>query len=136
MEEEEGLNPKLDKAVTVFGIIMAAVILIVIIYLIGSVFGLFRYRDKGDKENSESQQTESQIDTETQADTQTLVTMVNLIDKMKEDAQDELDQMGLYMFVIATQKSDKPAGTILDQDIHIMVLKKLKRTVNYLQMVH
>ena len=116
-EEEEGLNPKLDKAVTVFGIIMAAVILIVIIYLIGSVFGLFRYRDKGDKENSESQQTESQIDTETQADTQTLVTMVNLIDKMKEDAQDELDQMGLYMFVIATQKSDKPAGTILDQDI-------------------
>ena len=35
-EEESGLNPKFDKAVTIMGIVMAAIILIVIIYLNGN----------------------------------------------------------------------------------------------------
>ena len=58
-EEESGLNPKFDKAVTIMGIVMAAVILIVIIYLIGSVFGLFRFSSKP----SDSQNTETQTET-------------------------------------------------------------------------
>lgn len=123
-EDEEGLNPKLDKAVTIFGIIMAAVILIVIIYLIGSVFGLFRYRDKGEEaKDSESQQTESQMESESEpqsqaeSESQKSVPMIRVIDMLKDEAQDRLDQMGLYMFVIAVQKSDKPEGTIIDQDI-------------------
>lgn len=119
-DDEEGLNPKLDKAVTIFGIIMAAVILIVIIYLIGSVFGLFRYRDRGEGEkNTESQRTESQQPTETQSESQEEQTfpMIRLVGMTKDEAQQKLDELGLYMFVIAVQKSDQPKDAILEQDI-------------------
>lgn len=113
-EEESGLNPKFDKAVTIMGIVMAAVILIVIIYLIGSVFGLFRFRSK----DSDSQNTQTQTETQTESETQTeqLVAVENVTGRTKEEAQSALEAQGFFMFVIAEQKSDKPAGTVIEQD--------------------
>lgn len=113
-EEESGLNPKFDKAVTIMGIVMAAIILIVIIYLIGSVFGLFRFRSK----DSDSQNTQTQTETQTESETQTeqLVAVENVTGRTKEEAQSALEAQGFFMFVIAEQKSDKPAGTVIEQD--------------------
>ena len=113
-EEETGLNPKFDKAVTIMGIVMAAIILIVIIYLIGSVFGLFRFRSK----DSDSQNTQTQTETQTESETQTeqLVAVENVTGRTKEEAQSALEAQGFFMFVIAEQKSDKPAGTVIEQD--------------------
>lgn len=114
-EEESGLNPKFDKAVTIMGIVMAAIILIVIIYLIGSVFGLFRFSSKPNQQNSETQ-TETQTESESETQTEAMVAVENVIGRMKEEAQNALEAQNLYMFVIAEQKSDQPAGTIIDQD--------------------
>lgn len=113
-EEETGLNPKFDKAVTIMGIVMAAIILIVIIYLIGSVFGLFRFRSK----DSDSQNTQTQTETQTESETQSeqLVAVENVTGRTKEEAQSALEAQGFFMFVIAEQKSDKPAGTVIEQD--------------------
>lgn len=113
-EEESGLNPKFDKAVTIMGIVMAAVILIVIIYLIGSVFGLFRFSSKP----SDSQNTETQTETQTEIQTQTeqMVVVENVTGLNQEAAKNAIEAQGLYMFVIAQQKSDKPAGTVIEQD--------------------
>lgn len=114
-EEETGLNPKFDKAVTIMGIVMAAIILIVIIYLIGSVFGLFRFNSKPTTPNSETQtQTETETETESQSDK--MVAVENVTGLMQEEAKNALEAQNLYMFVIAEQKSDKPAGTVLEQD--------------------
>lgn len=62
-EENDGklLNPKMDKAITIMGIVTAVIIVIVIIYLALSVFGVFKFSGK---KNSESQQTETQTESE------------------------------------------------------------------------
>ncbi len=115
-EEETGLNPKFDKAVTIMGIVMAAIIVIVIIYLIGSVFGLFRFGSKTpDSQNTETQ-TESQTETQTESQTETMIAVENVTGLTQEEAQNALEAQKLYMFVIAEQKSDKPAGTVIEQD--------------------
>ena len=115
-EEESGLNPKFDKAVTIMGIVMAAIILIVIIYLIGSVFGLFRFSSKpSDSQNTETQ-TETQTESQTESQTEKMIAVENVTGLSQEDAQNALEAQGLYMFVIAEQKSDKTAGTIIEQD--------------------
>ncbi|MCM1430289.1 MAG: Stk1 family PASTA domain-containing Ser/Thr kinase [Muribaculaceae bacterium] len=130
-EEDDGLSPRMDKAMTIMGIVFAAVILIVIIYLIGSVFDLFRFGGGSDK-NTETQQTETQTESEfeTQTESENLVQMISLLDLTQEDAQSRLEPMGLYLFVVATQKSDKPAGTILDQDIQAGTMVPEGTTVN------
>ena len=104
-DEKEGLSPKMDKAMTIMGIVVFVVILAVIIYLVGSFFGLFRFGSNSSK------------NTETQTQTQTQPVMVqNVCGKLQEEAQSELEAQGLYMFVIQEQKSDQPEGTVLNQD--------------------
>ncbi len=112
-DDDEGLNPKMDKVVTILGIVVAAVILIVIIYLIGSFFGLFRF--SGKQEDSEPTQTESQTETQTQSEEE-MFAVKDVYGKSQEEAQQLLEQQGLYMFVVAEQKSDLPKGTIVGQD--------------------
>ena len=99
--------------VTILGIVVAAVILIVIIYLIGSFFGLFRF--SGKQEDSEPTQTESQTETQTQSEEE-MFAVKDVYGKSQEEAQQLLEQQGLYMFVVAEQKSDLPKGTIVGQD--------------------
>jgi serine/threonine-protein kinase len=116
-EDEEGLNPKLDKAITIMGIVAAVVMLLVIIYLVGTMaFGLFRFG--GSQKDTQPTQTESQTESQSESETgsQEPVVVTNVCGDTKEDAQEKLEAQGLYMFVIATQKSDQPEGTVLDQD--------------------
>lgn len=111
-DDDEGLNPKMDKVVTIMGIVVAAVILIVIIYLVGSFFGLFRF---GGKNNDSETQTESQTETQTESEDE-MIPVEDVYGKTQEEAQQILEGQGLYMFVIAEQKSDQPKGTIIEQD--------------------
>ena len=69
-DDDDGklLNPKMDKAITIMGIVTAVIIVIVIIYLALSVAGVFKF---GGKKNSESQQTESQTQTESESESET-----------------------------------------------------------------
>ena len=50
-DDDDGklLNPKMDKAITIMGIVTAVIIVIVIIYLALSVAGVFKF---GGKKNS------------------------------------------------------------------------------------
>lgn len=113
-EDDEGLNPKMDKAVTIMGIVVAAVILIVIIYLIGSFFGLFRFSSQ--KADTQASETQTETEPETEPGTEELVVVTNVCGDTQEEAQAKLEAQGLYMFVIAVQKSDQPEGTVLEQD--------------------
>lgn len=121
--EDNSLSPKMDKAVTIMGILIAGVILIVIVYLLGSVFNLFRAGTPGGSAGTDTEsaakpsESESESQTQPQDDPEKLVDMINLVGRSQEEALQMLDAIGLNMFVIASQKSDKPAGTVLDQDI-------------------
>ena len=109
-DEDDGddklLNPKMDKAVTIMGIVTAVIILIVVVYLIGSIFGLFRF---GSSKNTETE-------TETQTETETEVEMIKVIGMTVDEAQAKLKDMGITVVVSGTQESDEEAGTILSQD--------------------
>ena len=109
-DEDDGddklLNPKMDKAVTIMGIVTAVIILIVVLYLIGSIFGLFRF---GSSKNTETE-------TETQTETETEVEMIKIIGMTVDEAQAKLEDMGITVVVSGTQESDEEAGTILSQD--------------------
>lgn len=124
-DDEEGfINPKLDKGITILGIVMAIVILIVIIYLIGSVFGTFRFSNKKDKETqqTETKQTETESESESETDseeeTETMVPMIKVVGMNEEDAKKNLEQIGLLMFVVEYQSSTEPDGTVLTQSVN------------------
>ena len=120
-DDEEGfINPKLDKGITILGIVMAIVILIVIIYLIGSVFGTFRFSNKKDKETqqTETQQTETESETDSEEETETMVPMIKVVGMNEEDAKKNLEQIGLLMFVVEYQSSTEPDGTVLTQSVN------------------
>ena len=104
--EDKLLNPKMDKAVTIMGIVTAVIILIVVVYLIGSIFGLFRF---GSSKNTETE-------TETQTETETEVEMIKIIGMTVDEAQAKLEDMGITVVVSGTQESDEEDGTILSQD--------------------
>lgn len=112
--EESGLNPKLDKAMTIMGIVALAVIVIVIIYLI---VGAMKLINPGKSNESQTTQTETQTESQTDSqDTEKMIVVENVCGQTKEEAQRTLEAQGLYMFEAAQQKSDQPAGTILEQD--------------------
>lgn len=119
-EENDGklLNPKMDKAITIMGIVTAVIIVIVIIYLALSVFGVFKFSGK---KNSESQQTETQTESESESESETEKEgqMVDIRGMSVDDAQERVDRLNLDLTVFAyeTRQSDEEEGTILEQDV-------------------
>lgn len=121
-DDDDGklLNPKMDKAITIMGIVTAVIIVIVIIYLALSVAGVFKF---GGKKNSESQQTESQTQTESESESETQTEtegqMIDIRGMSVDDAQKAVDRLKLDLTVFAfeTKQSDEKDGTILDQDV-------------------
>ena len=121
-DDDDGklLNPKMDKAITIMGIVTAVIIVIVIIYLALSVAGVFKF---GGKKNSESQQTESQTQTESESESETQTEtegqMIDIRGMSVDDAQKAVDRLKLDLTVFAfeTKQSDVKDGTILEQDV-------------------
>lgn len=121
-EENDGklLNPKMDKAITIMGIVTAVIIVIVIIYLALSVFGVFKFSGK---KNSESQQTETQTESESESESESETEkegqMVDIRGMSVDDAQEKVDRLNLDLTVFAyeTRLSDEEEGTILEQDV-------------------
>ena len=128
-EEDEnagGLNPKMEKAVTIMGIVVAIIIVFIIIYLMGSFFGLFKFG--GSSTNKTTTQTESEIETETETETETekgsitqqkdTVTMIDVKGMTYEEAKVALNEIGLGIFKNGTQSSDDyDEGKIVSQDV-------------------
>jgi len=134
-DEDDGklLNPKMDKAITIMGIVTAVIIVIVIIYLVLSVAGVFRF---GGKKNSESQQTETQTETEsetqTESETETEGQMIDIRGMSVEDAQKAVDRLNLDLTVFAyeTKQSSEKDGTILEQDVEAGDMVKRGTQIN------
>jgi serine/threonine-protein kinase len=127
-DDDEEINPKFDKAMTIMVIVLATLAVIVILYLIGSIFGMFRYSG-GDKD---SQNTETQTETETESESQQAeqVAVKNVTGRTSEEAKQLLEAQGLYMFIVSSQKSNQPEGTVLSQDPEADTTVDVGTTVN------
>ncbi len=100
-DREIGLNPKLEKAVTIGGIIVAVIIGCIFLALLANAFGLFHFgsgRKAVQTEESENAVTEiltEKPETEADAEEQKLVSVPTLLGKTEEDAKKLLASFGL-----------------------------------------
>lgn len=125
-EEEEGgfLNPKMEKAMTVMGIVAAVIILLIVLYLAGSMFGSFKF---GGGKQPEDEVTFPDIETsaadaddgeDTDTATEEPVEMISLAGKELDEARKELRELGLELRRLGTKASDEyEEGLIVEQDV-------------------
>ena len=115
-----GLNPKMEKAITIMGIVVAIIIVFIIIYLVGSFFGPFKFGSskKADTQAETQTQVQTESDSESEEDDADKVTMIDVRGMTYDDAKDALNKVGLGIFKNGTQSSDDYAeGEIVSQDV-------------------
>ncbi len=118
-EDDEGfLNPKMEKAVTIMGIVAAVVIVAIIIYIGGSFLGLFKFGG-GEKEKKEPEiktETETEKEDEEKEEESEKVEMIDLRGYTFDEAKDALNQMKLGIDRDGEESSEEyPEGQIISQ---------------------
>lgn len=110
-EDDEGfLNPKMEKAVTIMGIVAAIIIVVIIVYIGGSFLGLFKF---GDKKKEEKKPEEDQVQQEEESEK---VEMIDLKGYTYDEAQDALNTIHLGIKRGGEESSEKyPEGQIISQ---------------------
>ncbi len=143
-EEDDGfLNPKMEKAVTIMGIVAAVIIVIIILYIGGSFFGLFRF---GGGSNKEDQEPKLPIEEENQPepsqpgasepvdegqDEEEKVMMIELKGKTFEEAMNEVNAMHLGIVKGGEESSDVyPEGQIVSQSVEQGVMVEKNTTIS------
>lgn len=117
-DEDEGfLNPKMEKAVTIMGIVAAVVIVAIIIYIGGSFLGLFKFGG-GEKEEKKETEIEEEVDKEEtdQEDESEKVEMIDLRGYTFDEAKDILNTLHLGIEKGGEESSEEYAeGQIVSQ---------------------
>lgn len=116
-DEDDGfLNPKMEKAVTIMGIVAAVIIVIIIIYIGGSFLGLFRFgggssEDKPDGEPVQKVQGKDDEDEDAEK-----VEMIDVTNMTFEEAKNALNSISLGIDKDGEESSDTYAeGRIISQ---------------------
>lgn len=122
-EEDEGpVNPKLDKAITIMGIAAAVIIIAIVIYIVGSFFGLFKF---GTKKNDIKDK-----DSKTQAEQ---VEMISVVGMTEDEASSALKKAGVSYEIVYESSDDAEEGDVIRQSVKegekIPSTEKVKITV-------
>ena len=105
-EEEDEINPKMDKAITIMGIVAGVIIVGLIIFILVSFFGDFKFGKPKNNSNTEIFQ---------DADTNS-IKVPDLKGYTLEEAQSALNALGLGIQNAGTTSSDTyPKGQIVSQ---------------------
>lgn len=105
-EEEDEINPKMDKAITIMGIVAGVIIVGLIIFILVSFFGDFKFGKPKNNSNTEISQ---------DADTNS-IKVPDLKGYTLEEAQSALNALGLGIQNAGTTSSDTyPKGQIVSQ---------------------
>jgi len=112
-DDEDGISSKLEKAMTIGGFIIGAIIICILIYFIGAAAGIFNLG--GSKKDDTAQ--EEVTPTETAAPTEEEVTVPSILGKTPEEAKEILNQLGLGMEKVGEEASSEYAkGQIMAQN--------------------
>ena len=127
-EEEEGfLNPRLEKAVTIGGIIAAVIIVAIVVYLVGNIFGIFG--GSSDAKKKKDTEEPSVINTEHVKKEQ--VSMIKVTGMTFEEAQAALHKLKLGIKEAGTQASEEyEKGQILSQDVEEVESVEINTTIH------
>lgn len=96
MEDDEEMNPKLEKLMTVLGIIAAVIIASIALFLIGKAAGIFKFSPGTEKEET----------VQTEEDSKNTVTMPDIVGKSVDEATEILNKSGLGIKVASYEYSD------------------------------
>lgn len=108
-EEGRFLNSKMEKIVGIMRIVVGIIIVIIVVYILGSFFDVFHF---GSKKNN------SKNDTLVSEDVEESVVMIDLKGKTLDEAKTELKKLGLNVTEAGTEISDSyEKGQIIDQDV-------------------
>ena len=122
-DEDEGpVNPKLDKAITIMGIAAAVIIIAIVIYIVGSFFGLFKF---GTKKNDTKDK-----DSQTQAEQ---VEMISVVGMTEDEASSALKKAGVSYEIVYESSDDAEEGDVIKQSVKegekVSSTEKVKITV-------
>ena len=111
-EDDEGfLNPKMEKAVTIMGIVAAVIIVMIIVYIGGSFMGLFKFGDRKKEEEKKPVENETQQEEESEK-----VEMIDLKGYTYDEAMEELKKIQLGIEKGGEESSEEyPEGKIVSQ---------------------
>ena len=113
LDDEDEINPKMDKAITIMGIAAGVVIIALIIFILVSFFGDFKFG--GGSKDTEIQ-TETQTETETTADTEGTIEVPDLTGYTFDEAKEVLNGLNLGIKEIGTISSEEyEEGLIVEQ---------------------
>lgn len=123
-EEDDGpVNPKLDKAITIMAIAAAIVILAIVIYVVGSVAGIFHFGTK--KSDKKEQDKVEQVEK---------VEMINVVGMDEEEASVALKKAKIPYEFAYEASDDVDEGYVIKQQYDkgemVPVDKKVKITVS------
>ena len=126
-DDEVGLNPKLERAVTIGGIIVAVIIGCVFLVLLANAVGLFHFR-----RNSNKKETEKLTEAQTETEGVQKVSVPELYGRSEEDALKLLGNYGLSGKKTGEIESDRyQAGEVCDQSPEAGQMVEEGSTVEY-----
>lgn len=131
-EEEEGfLNPRLEKAVTIGGIVAAVIIIGIVIYLVGKILGVFGgSSDSSDKKKNVPDTEEASVISTEKTKTEQ-VPMIKVTGMTLAEAKTALRDLGLGIYEAGTQASDEyEKGQIMSQDVAEGEMVDVHTTIN------
>lgn len=127
-EDESGISSKLEKAMTIGGFIIGAIIICILIYFIGAAAGIFNF---GGSKKDDTAQTEV-TPTVTTAPAEEEVTVPSILGKTPEEAQEILNQLGLGMEKVGEEASGEYAkGQIMAQNMESGTKVAKNTTIGY-----
>ena len=110
-EDDGDLNPKMEKAITIMGIVAAVVIVIIIIVIVVNLFGGIKSKKQSDTETSRTETTQ------TESQNEDTVTVLDFRGMTYADAQTEAEKKGLKLENKGEVSSDDyDEGEIANQD--------------------
>lgn len=112
-DDDDGeISSKLEKAMTIGGFIIGAIIICILIFFIAKAAGLINIGDK----KTDDTQIEQEIDLDEMVDENGQVTVPSLVKVTEENALNMLEQLGLKGNKTGESQSEYPAGTIISQE--------------------
>ena len=126
-DEEGGISSKLEKAMTIGGFIIGAIIIGILIYLVGTMAGIFK---TGGGDDADITPMPSIAATQTPGDEQ--VSVPNIVGRTPEEAESMLNELGLGISKAGEAPSDEYAkGQIMAQTIESGMKVDKHTTIEY-----
>lgn len=119
-DEDDGVNPKMEKFMTVGSIVVGVIILVIFLALVGNAVGLFDFgfltNRKAETETVTETDTDEDGTGDSKADQDGEVEVPDLKGMTRDEAQEALNELGLGgVYGGERESSDYPAGQVIDQ---------------------